>query len=435
MLFYYFIVSLILLLISPYLIISNKARAGIWQKLGFIPSKFYASNNSKNIRLWFHAVSVGEFNAIYPVITKLHDLYPELEIFISTTTKTGNKIAKDSVGNWAHIFYFPLDLPIFIKPWLNKIKPSLIGIVETEIWPGFLSICQKENIPTMLINGRLSPKSYSSFSFFIGNILHKFQKLLLQSELDAHRFMNLSKNKLPIIVTGNIKFDGMKAITNEAKEAIKRDINISENDLVLVAGSTHEGEESAILSAINLLQTKFNLPFNIRLIIAPRHPERFNRVCQIIESYNFTAKRYSQKDKFADSKDIYVLDTIGKLSQFYSVASLAFVGGTLIKIGGHSIVEPCVYGIPVITGKYLYKTKSVADSLINAGTLFMVSDANDLAMTINKLANSATERELAGKAGKVWLANNQGATDKTIEVILDSIKISKHNFKNRELVS
>ena len=423
---------MILLIAGPFLLLSRKARAGVTQKLGVLPAALQARVQSiplQTPRIWFHAVSVGEFNAVLPLLEEFRSRHPEYKIFISTTTRTGQEQAKAKAGSFAEIFYFPFDLPFAINAWLSLIKPSLVAIVETERWPGFMAECRKRGIKVLLLNGRLSPrsfKSYSRYKFFFAPVLSKFNALAVQTEEEKARFLSLLGNaKTNIKVCGNIKLDGAKAISDSERTQLAAQLKIAPSDFVVVAGSTHEGEESAMLDALK------ELDFSFKLILVPRHPERFNRVATLIESYGLRARRFSKNEAFDHKNDVYLLDTIGQLSRFYSQATVAFVGGTLANIGGHNLVEPCIYRTPVVCGPHIHKTRELFQKLSDANAIIQLDDEKELKSTIELLQDSPEKRNTLGENGFNFLAQSQGALVRTLELLEEYLDCRGKNSEVR----
>jgi 3-deoxy-D-manno-octulosonic-acid transferase len=408
---YYFLLSALLLLAGPFLLLKKKARAGLSQKLGAIPPELRnkARAAGDKPRIWFHSVSVGEFNALFPLLTEFRKAHPEFEIFISTTTATGQELAKSKAGSFAEVFYFPFDLPWITASYLNLISPSLVAIVETEIWPGFINQCKERNIPCMIINGRLSPRSakgYKRWGIFFGPVLSKLSTIAVQSQNEKDRFEAVGKENLNVTICGNIKLDGLKPIAEAEKASLQKQLNLQDSDFVLVGGSTHEGEESALLEIARRQ--------NCKLILVPRHPERFDRVEQIIESSGMRARRFSKGEHFESDKDVYLLDTIGQLSRFYSQADLAFVGGTIAKVGGHNLAEPCMYKVPVICGANIYKAREFFDKLSERGALYLGNDVEELNKLVENFKSSAAERIRAGNSGYQFVQDSQGAVARTL---------------------
>ncbi len=423
MFFYYLVIALALLAAAPFLLWREKTRAGLWQKLGVIPEaiKEQAIKNRSKNPIWFNAVSVGEFNAAWPLIDALHKKHPQIPIYLSTTTKTGQEQAQSKAGSFATIFYCPYDLPQAASNWLDSIKPSLVILVETEIWPGFTYQCAKRGISLMWVNARMSPRSFKRYHLFkglFGPVFRRFKQIAAQSEAEVERFKRVAGDELAVTATGNLKFDGLKPIEKSEREKLEKSLAITAGQAVIVAGSTHEGEEQAVLSAYReVLEKQSATNLQPRLIIAPRHPERFARAKEIIEENGFVCRRFSQNEGFSGENEVYLLDTIGKLGAYYSLATIAFVGGTLVPIGGHNLMEPYVYGAPVICGPQLFKTKDVAKTLNDRGALFVIQDEKELAVALTLLLSDDGKRQSAGLAGQTCLTESQGAVARTLNLI------------------
>jgi 3-deoxy-D-manno-octulosonic-acid transferase len=411
---YYFLLSILLLVAGPILLLKKKARAGLSQKLGFITAalKEKSKTAATKPRIWFHAVSVGEFNALFPLLTEFRKRHPQFEIFISTTTATGQEIAKSKAAGFAEVFYFPFDLPWITAAYLDLIAPSMVAIVETEIWPGFINQCHERNIPCMIVNGRLSPRSskgYKRWGFFFGQFLAKLSAIAVQTQQEQERFAAIGNKPLNISVCGNIKLDGLNPISSLERKQLREKLNLKDSDFVLVAGSTHEGEESALLEIAKRQDCK--------LILVPRHPERFDRVQQIIEAAGLRARRFTENESFESASDVYLLDTIGQLSRFYSVASLAFVGGTLANVGGHNLAEPCMYKVPVLCGPHVHKAKDFFDKLSERGALHQGNDVEELNKLVESFKSCEKDRIQAGESGYQFIQDSQGAVARTLSVL------------------
>lgn len=414
--------TILLLLCSPLLLFSRKARAGLSQKLGFVPGKLKStlSGQVQARRIWFHAVSVGEFNALYPLLEEFRKRHPDFQIFVSTTTRTGQEQALNKVSSFAQVFYFPFDLPFALNNWLDFVRPELVAVVETEIWPAFMAECKQRKIKLVLINGRLSPRSfegYKRWSWFFAPVVRSFEHICLQSEAEKKRFFELAGQRDPsgFTVSGNIKLDGIKACSAGEAAQLRADLGLKPSDFVLVAGSTHEGEELALLSLLKELNDSGAESF--RLILVPRHPERFGKVAALIESMGFRACLFSASDSFKSETDVYLLDTIGLLNKYYSAAQLAFVGGTLAFVGGHNLAEPCIYKAPVICGTHVHKQKDMFQSLCEYGAIRVFNDAEELKHLVLELMQKKEERKAMGENGFRFLSDSQGALEKTLSVL------------------
>ncbi len=421
---------IVAVLLGPFLLLKRRARYGMPQKLGLVPDSIKEKYTSANcVRpIWFHAVSVGEFNAAWPLLKRLNQKHPQQTIVISSTTGAGHKLSQERASAFADCIYFPYDLPWCTAAWLNVLNPKLVTIVETEIWPGFVNQCKNRNIPITMINGRMSPRSFGSyykFRSFFGPILQKFHTIGVQSGSEAERYRKVADQSLPLQILGNIKFDGLEPISKTEQEELVQKLNLSPGDMVFIAGSTHDGEEAAILNAFK----KLTDPKGKRLIIAPRHPERFDRVADLIRLAGFRPRRFSENEKFEQEGNVYLLDAIGHLAKFYSVATVAFVGGTLAPIGGHNIVEPFTYSVPVLAGPHLHKTKDVADALLARKALTVVEDEKELEIQLQRLMNDPELRQQLGQSGNEWLKDSQGAVDRALTMIESIIQLQATTTK------
>ncbi|HEY9733143.1 MAG TPA: 3-deoxy-D-manno-octulosonic acid transferase [Drouetiella sp.] len=415
---YYLVMLAVAVLIGPFLLLKKRARYGLVQKLGIIPEALKEKyQNPDCVRpIWFHAVSVGEFNAAWPLLKQLHERHPEQTIVISSTTGAGHKLAKERAGHFADCIYFPYDLPWCTRAWLDVLQPKLVTIVETEIWPGFVNQCKERGVPITMVNGRMSPRSFNSyykFRLFFAPVLRNFYAIGVQSAAEAERYRKVAGESLSVQVLGNIKFDGLNPISDLEQEKLKERLNLKPGELVFIAGSTHDGEETAVLNAFKKLPD----PKGKRLIIAPRHPERFDKVADLIRLAGFRPRRFSENEKFEQEGNVYLLDAIGHLAKFYSLATVAYVGGTLAPIGGHNVVEPFTYSVPALAGPHLHKTKDVAEALVARDALTVVQDDRELAEQVAMLFSDAKRRTRLGHNGKEWLKESQGAVNRALEML------------------
>jgi 3-deoxy-D-manno-octulosonic-acid transferase len=429
---YYAAVALLLLVTGPFLLLAEKRRQGLDSKLGSIPDDVRQELLSGKPRIWIHAVSVGEFNAAWPLVQALSEKHPEYQLCISTATATGQQLAKEKAGAIATIFYFPLDLPWALNAWLDVVQPALVAIVETELWPGFTYECKQRKIPMVIVNGRISlrsAKGYKRFKLFFGPVIRRFKFIAAQTDAEADRYKSIAGESLTVSSFGNMKFDGFTPLNAQQSDQLRSAIGLRQGDPVLIAGSTHEGEEAAMLAALSKLG-KF------KLIIAPRHPERWQHVAEVITAAGFRVRRCSLGERFEKDGDVYMLDTIGQLFNYYSLATVAFVGGTLAKVGGHSLAEPYAYGVPVICGPHLFKTSDIARSLKEAEAIKVVKDADEFIPALDALLQSSELRKTMGDRGHTWVMQSQGAVRRTmgmIESVLDSSTINYANQPNGAL--
>lgn len=429
---YQLILAIVLFFAGPVLLLKKKVRPGLAQKFGSVPREIGQQN--LNDCIWIHAVSVGEFNAALPLIKKLRETHPDVPLVVSTTTATGQSLARErAVGeNLADAcFYFPFDLSFCFEPWLKAIAPRCFVTIETEIWPAFISRCRAKNIPVIAINARISPRSFERYSrvkIFFRRVFESFTAIGAQSESELERFTALGAHPGAISVIGNIKMDGLKAMAPEEIEKLREKLGLTPDDFVVVAGSTHESEESLVLDACRslsgLASERESAPDagkrTVRLIIAPRHPERFERAASIIESRGLSLKRYSKNESFsrdAGAGEVYLLDGLGQLGRYYCLASAAFVGGTFVPVGGHNVAEPYAYSVPVCCGPGLSKTRDIAQSLTDRGALLVCQNGAELEKTLVMLYTDEEKRVAIGRQGADWLKDNQGAVDRALSLI------------------
>lgn len=416
--------TLVMILASPLLLFSKKARFGVSQKLGIIPQSVkdsLAKIKANNKRpLWIHAVSVGEFNAVLPLLKRLRADMPDLPLFVSTTTGTGQAIAKDKIGAFATVAYFPYDLPGSVNAWLSAVNPAAFMLVETEIWPGFVYSCHKRKIPVMSVNARMSPKSFKSYfnlRFFFKEVLAQFTLIGVQSKSEAERFAMVQGSDQNIEILGNIKLDGLTSHTTNG--GTLSDYLRSEVDhFFFTAGSTHEGEEVIVLDALKvLIENKSDHGPVPKLVIAPRHPERFEHVRNLIKEAGFKPKSFSKQEKLEPDDHVFLLDTLGKLMESYSLSQLAFVGGTLVNIGGHNVAEPFAFSVPVVCGPFIQKTRDLATALSEIDALTIAPTVDEFKTQVKYLYDHKDEAVRKGNLGKNWIDKNLGACDKALSAI------------------
>ncbi len=338
------------LLLSPYIAYRlaryKKHRAGLWEKLSFkLPPRL-----PHNRRIWFHAVSVGESLAVAPVVSLFKERHPDVGIYFSTTTATGMEVAKRKLSGVVDaFFFFPLDFYPVVKRVVEVVSPTACAIVETEIWP---SLAFAVEAPLFMINARISEHSfygYMKLSFFIKELFKRYRRFLARSRKDAARLVALGAPQEKVEVAGNIKFYSVyQQSLGVDEERWRRELGLSEDAPVFVAGSTHQGEEEQVLKAYKVLKGKYP---NLKLVLAPRHPERADEVEGLIKEFRLSCGRRSRGEKLKEA-DVLLLDTVGELFPTYSVCNVAFVGGSLVDVGGHNPLEPLAFERPTIMGPF-----------------------------------------------------------------------------------
>ena len=385
------------------------------------PERLGLSNNSPSPEkkvLWIHAVSVGEVNASIPMIRGLLETYKNVEVLVTTTTPTGSKILLDKMGTRVKHQYMPIDLPLFVKNFLDNWNPVALIVLETEIWPNTLSLCNKRNIFTSLVNARLSNKSkqqYLRAKNLIKETLSNFDLIIAQYSSDAERFNELNAD-LEIEVCGNLKFDQdnpeeMKSISSSIRESWSD----GKTRPTLIAASTHETEEEFVIESFLEIISKSE---DALLIVVPRHPERFNKVHELLEKNNLKIARRSEKEEITPETQVLLGDTMGELNFLYSVSDVAFVGGSLIDHGGQNLLEPASLSLPLCSGKSLRNFQEIADELIEEKALFLIERPDELTSYFFSLASDINKRDKVGKLARSVFDKNRGALER-INSLLD----------------
>ncbi|MBQ9688221.1 3-deoxy-D-manno-octulosonic acid transferase [bacterium] len=358
-----------------------------------------------NSPIIFYGVSVGEVLAMENTIRKAHERFPQTPLIVMTGTKTGQETAKKKLSDCASfITYFPLDFPLFINLMLKKLSPKAIFIMETELWPNFANITHKRKIPVYIINARISDRTFNSYKklqFIFKPILNKYAAIFPQSNHDSEKFKSLGAQKVKVM--GNLKFD----IKTPAP------IEFTHTAPTIIAGSTHSGEDEIILSAYKSLKTE--IP-NLKLIIAPRHPERNNTVYKLIESTGFSASRRSENGS-PETSDILLLDTLGELARLYAHCDVAFIGGSFNKTGGHNPLEATIFSKPVISGNSTHNFKDIYEILTRNHAAKIVKTEQELTSALKNLLTDKSLYEKATSACQKVFTENSGALDFVIEVL------------------
>ena len=410
------LLALFLLLTLPYWLLQmlrhGKYRAGLRQRLGAVPPQVKANAGKSSI--WLHAVSVGEVVAASGVVEELREKCPSHRVFVSTTTSTGQKLAARRFGE-ENIFYFPLDFSFAIRPYLEALRPELVVIAETEFWPNFLRRARCSGARIAVINSRISDRSfpgYKRLAFWIPKVLANIDLFLAQTEEDRRRLVEIGALDDKISVAGNLKFD----VAPPKPPAIVSSLRASLQPAgaVLVCGSTVENEEGSLLSAFrNILA---NHPQTV-MILAPRHPERFAEVVATVEGLGFRLIRRSLWSGEPLAGSVFLVDTIGELAGLYSLATVAFVGGSLVPRGGHNILEPALYGVPIVTGNHYENFREIVNFFISRDAVRVVGLA-ELPLVFMELIENRAEREKLGNNALAALESQRGATERTVSALV-----------------
>lgn len=407
------------LFLAPYYVVRGwrygKTRRGIRERLGFYPAERLAPLRDRRV-IWIHAVSVGETRAAIPMVKALREAYPDAALLLSNVTETGHAVAR-KISELDQCIFFPFDLSWVVRRVLRDIRPQLFVVVETEIWPNFVKHAHRLNIPIAMINGRFSDRSfprYRKVQPLLQGVLEKIDLFCMQTELDGWRARVLGAPDERVKVTGNVKFD----LRGEVPDADlisrrKQELQLPEGELILVAGSTHAGEEKDLIDLYLQLRESFA---GLRLILVPRHPERCQEVAELLAGTQLTPVLRSRlADQGALSENAVLIgDTLGEMLLFYSVADVIFVGGSLAPIGGHNILEALQVNRPVVFGPYMQNFKHISQLVLDAGGGRCVGDTTELLLAFRDLFADESLRRSMAKSGHGLLEKNSGATRKSL---------------------
>ena len=413
-LIYNVVLFFLLLIYFPYFFIKNKFIRKLPLNLKDRFGKNIPENERETKSIWFHAVSMGEVLSIQNLISEVKKIHSDWRIYLSTLTPTGFEIANKKIEADG-IFYFPLDFPWIIRKYFQKIKPELLILTESEFWPNLLNEAKKRGIKVLLVNGRISDnsfKKYYLFRYLFKKILANISLFLVQSSKDREKLEKIGVESDKIIVAGNLKADiSIKKCNPKEIENLKLKMGIDSSKKVIVAGSTLKGEEEKLLKAFMEIRKKKE---NILLILAPRHPERFEEVEKLVKEFPV---KYIRKSCFKENEkwDIMILDTLGELINFYAICDLAFVGGSLVPKGGHNILEPAFFGKPIFFGPFYNNFQDIVERFLERKAVKIVKDEKDLIEAISKIDS----KEYIGMGRRAYetLCALQGAIKITLKYI------------------
>ncbi|MGI8640839.1 MAG: 3-deoxy-D-manno-octulosonic acid transferase [Pyrinomonadaceae bacterium] len=412
---------------------NGKYADGFWQRFGYLPD-FKADNRPV---LWLHCVSVGETNAAHPIVTEILKEFPNYRLVISTTTKTGQDLARKIFADRAElVFYFPFDWRFSVRRALQKIKPNIILIMETELWFNFLREGNRSGARIFIVNGRLSEKSFKRYLLIrkmMSHVFHYVDLALMQDFKDAKRLYKLGIRSSKVKITGNIKFDQtVEETESELTKEFRRRFAVSKDEPLIVAASTHAPEEALIIESFREVWKKSEgkLP---RLLLAPRHPERFGEVAALIKNSGFDwimrSEEESNRDKTAE---VILLDSVGELRAVFPLAEIVFVGGSLIPHGGQNILEPALEKKPIVTGFYTMNFAEIVKEFLARDALVQLPELNKsevsakLAAVFSELLQDTEKRKELGEKAFAIVQKNRGATEKTLELLRPHLFINSN---------
>lgn len=414
--------SLLIYLISP-LVLLLLALRGLrnrdWLKRW--PQRFgWFDPPEKTGGIVVHAVSVGEVNAAGTLVKALSQNFSERPLCVTTFTPTGSDRVRSLFRDEVFHVYLPLDLPGAVKRFFDRVQPALLVIMETEIWPNLYFEARRRGIPVMIANARISERSirgYRRFKRMTTAALGQVSCIAAQSKLDAGRLIEIGADAARLEVTGNLKFDvELPPGLSEQGEAIRQ--TWGSKRLVLLAGSTHQGDEKPVLEAFKRLLRQFP---EALLVLVPRHPERFGQVAQLTRACGLTVCLHSEHIDCPPSAQCFILDAMGELLAYYAACDVAFVGGSLEPVGGHNALEPAALAKPVLLGPHTFNFEDITDQLLKAGAAIRVNNAQDLEQAATRLFKRPELRDQMGRAGLELVISGQGALERTLEIIEELI--------------
>ena len=380
------------------------------QRFGFGP-------RSSRPAIWVHAVSVGEVQAAASLVLALRRRYPDVPLVVTTVTPTGAQRARALFGDAVQVRYIPYDLPGSVRRFFNRVRPRVAVILETELWPYLYHFCGQRKVPLVLASARISPRSVGRYrllaSLFRETLSHGIV-IAAQGEGDAERFRSIGANPARTHVTGNIKFDLALPDDIRAQGAALRERYAPGERLVWVAGSTHDGEEAAMI----LVQRRLRAAgLDVLLVLVPRHPGRFQDVAALLRQSGVPFVRRSTDEPARADTEVLLVDTLGELVAFYAAADLAFVGGSLVPVGGHNLLEPAALALATLSGPQVFNAQDIAGLLVDEGAVELVADADALGEAVLRLLSDPAERRRRGEAGLRVVERNRGALGRLLDLL------------------
>jgi 3-deoxy-D-manno-octulosonic-acid transferase len=421
-----------LILVSPVgllyvlwrVLVKGKSREGLGERFGFLPASLTSLGRGEEPVIWVHAVSAGEVAAVEPILHELRQAEPHARLVLSTTTPTGRALARRRNLELDGLFYFPLDFPGVSDRVLTALRPQIIVVAETELWPHLLSTARERGVRTCIVNGRISGRAFPRYKLFrplFAWTLSQLDLLCVQSDLDRERFLALGADPERVAVLGNSKFDeDFPQVPPEEAAKWRQDLGFDQDQPIFMAASTHPQEEEQVLHCFHELRAR--LP-ELGLLIAPRHPERGDAVEALITSYGYACCRRSRgpvcEPSAPDARaQVALLDTIGELTRVYSIATVVFMGGSLVPVGGHNFLQPMAQRKPVVFGPYMQNSRDLTELALREGAALQVRNTTELTETVRRLLHSEADRNLLAIKAEALLSRNAGASRAMVEHIL-----------------
>ncbi len=412
---YSFVLALAMLVSTPYwlyqILRHGKYRRGFAERMGKVPARLGSLQGARVI--WIHAVSLGEVLAVSGLVGQLRKAFPVHRILISTTTDTGQDQARKRFGE-ENVFYFPMDFASAIRPYLGTLKPEIVILAETEFWPNFLRLAHASGARIAVVNARISDRSwprYSRFGWVLRRMLAQVDRCLAQTEEDCNRLASIGADPARVQVTGNLKFDVNLPAPSPIVDSLRRSLSAEGAGPIVVCGSTVEDEEAPLLKAFENLRVGHP---HATMILAPRHPERFEAVAKLIQQMSIPFHRRSLWAGEHLASGVLLVDTIGELAALYSLADVAFVGGSLVPRGGHNIIEPAQHGVAIVTGNHTENFRDIV-WLFQSRDAVRIVGVSELPLTLMHLVDNDAERMALGRRAKETILSQMGATARTLE--------------------
>ena len=421
--FYNFFLNFLILLSTPYLffrsLFDKPFRKRLCQRIGSLPETPLQRS------IWFHAASVGEVFCSAPLVKRIKAVVPQLPIVMTTMTPAGNEMAAKSLPEVGTVLFFPMDQSFLLRRMIERIRPGILLIAETELWPNLLRTCGKRNIPILLFNGRISDRSfqrYLSFRFFFRECLKYVTRFLMQTEKDRQRMVDMGAPPGRTRVAGNIKFDqASSTLSQEERTGLAQSLGLKGDEKILIGGSTHSGEEEILCSLFKSLRETYS---DLLLILAPRHLNRLEEVEKVLDREGLSwVKRTSflpgqdSSNRKGTRPEVLLLDTMGELVKFYSIGTLIFIGGSLVPVGGHNPIEPLLSRKCILFGPHMFNFSEISSLLVDAGGAIQVKGKEDLASRLNELLSDEKRCRESGEKGYQFLLHHRGATERMFEEI------------------
>ncbi|MCA9484679.1 MAG: hypothetical protein KC553_13180 [Nitrospina sp.] len=417
--FYYVLSTLAGLLLLPGLIvlssITGRKRRGLWHHFGFLP----ANSRPHRPTLWAHAISVGEVRAAAPLLAALREQRPDMRLAVTVTTSAGYETAQKNLGFVDILAYHPLDAWPFVSLAVQRIRPDLFVLIDTGFWPGLLFKLREKNVPAILLNGRISENSFNNYrklGGFIREVFSCFSRVYMQNPIGVARAYDLGAREEAIALQADTKYDQLNPLPENERRTLREKLKLPAPASVLVAGSTHEGEETILLDAFETLREAHPA---LVMILAPRRLERLPEVEALLRSRNET---FGRRTRLREAVPVILLDTMGELDRLYAVADAAFVGRSLISPGGgHSLAEAAIQGVPVLHGPYIENVKAQAEVLKEAGASIEIKSAADIVREVSTLLEDGQRRGLLGEQARILVEGQKGASREIAKIILQDM--------------